>query len=163
MNIGLIPLGERPVNTCYPAMIAAIAGADLALPPPEILSSLRRPADCSALVEWLAGIAPRLDGLIVSCEMLGYGSLIASRISDEPAGAILARLDSLRAIRRVQPQLPIYGFSLITRVSNSNDAIYGEQLYRASQLLDRRQQGQPVAGELDALLAAIPRPCGTIS
>nr|MDQ2996425.1 DUF4127 family protein [Chloroflexota bacterium] len=164
MNIGLIPLDERPVNIRYPAMIAAIAGADLALPPPEILSSLRRPADCAALVEWLAGTAPRLDGLIVSCEMLGYGSLIASRISDEPAGAILARLDSLRAIRRAQPQLPIYGFSLITRVANANDAteepeyraIYGEQLYRASQLLDQRQQGQSVADDLDALLAQIP-------
>ncbi len=164
MNIGLIPLDERPVNTSYPAMIAAIAGAALALPPPEILSSMRRPADCAALVQWLAGTAPQLDGLIVSCEMLGYGSLIASRISDEPAGAILARLDSLRAIRRAQPQLPIYGFSLITRVANANDAteeseyraIYGEQLYRASQLLDQHQQGRPVASELDALLAEIP-------
>ena len=64
MKIGLIPLDERPVNTRYPAMIAAIAGASVALPPPEILSARRRPADCAALVAWLRRAAPGLGGLI---------------------------------------------------------------------------------------------------
>ncbi len=34
-RLGLIPLDERPANTRYPAMIAASAGVDLRLPPPE--------------------------------------------------------------------------------------------------------------------------------
>ena len=165
MNIGLIPLDERPANTRYPAMIAAIAGVQVALPPPEFLSSWRRPALCAALVQWLEQAAPALDGLIVSCDMLGYGSLIAARTSDESAGAILARLDLLRAIKRQFPGLPIFGFSLITRVSQANDAAeepdywatYGAQLYQLSQLLDRQQQGQAVGSEIDMLLAAIPR------
>lgn len=164
MKIGLIPLDERPANTRYPAMIAAIAGAQLALPPPEILSALRRPADCAGLAQWLEHAAPTLDGLIVSCEMLGYGSLIASRTSDESAGAILARLDVLRAIRQQFPSLPIFGFSLLTRVSQANDATeepaywatYGAQLYQLSELLDRQQQGQPVGSGIDMLLATIP-------
>ena len=165
MKLGLIPLDERPANTRYPAMIAAIGGASLALPPPAILSARRRPADCAALADWLAHTAPTLDGLVVSCEMLGYGGLIASRPSREPAGAILARLDLLRAIRRGHPRLPIFGFSLIARVSNADDAAeepeywatFGARLYRLSQLLDRRRQGQPVDGELDALAAEIPQ------
>lgn len=165
MRLGLIPLDERPANTRYPAMIAAIGGASLALPPTAILSARRRPADCAALAEWLAHAAPALDGLVVSCEMLGYGGLIASRTSHEPAGVILARLDALRAIRRGHPRLPIVGFSLIARVSNADDAAeepqywatFGARLYRLSQLLDRRRQGQPVGDELDALAAEIPQ------
>jgi hypothetical protein len=146
-------------------MIAAIAGARLVLPPTHMLSAHRRPADCAALVEWLEASAPVLDALIVGCETLGYGGLIASRISDEPAGAILARLDALRAIRRRHPRLPIYGFSVITRVSNADDAIeepdywasYGARLYQLSQLLDRRGKGQDVAGTIAELERAIPR------
>lgn len=164
MKVGLIPLDERPANTRYPAMIAAIAGAELLLPPPAILSDRRRPADCGALARWLEAAAPDLDGLIVSLEQLGYGGLIASRTTDEPAAAVLARLETLRELRRARPSLPIFAFGVITRVSNANDAVeepdywaeYGEQIYALSQLLDRRGRGHAVAADLSRLEAAIP-------
>lgn len=163
-KIGLIPLDERPANTRYPAMIAAIGGAELLLPPAEILSECRRPADCAALADWLARVAPDLDALVVSCEMLGYGGLIASRTSHDPAALVLARLDALRALRQAHPSLTIYGFSVIARVSNADDAAeepdywasYGARLFRLSQLLDRQEQGQLVGGELAALAGEIP-------
>jgi hypothetical protein len=164
MRIGLLPLDERPVNTRYPAMIAAITGADLLLPPPGALSARRRPANPIALAGWLEAAAPELGGLIVSLELLGYGGLIASRTSDDPTAAVLARLEALRALRRSHPRLPIYAFSVITRVSNANDAVeeplywaaYGERLYALSQLLDRRGQGHAVAADLASLEADIP-------
>ena len=164
ITIGLLPLDERPVNTRYPAMIAAIAGAELRMPPASALSARRKPADCAALGAWLVANAPELDGLIVSLELLGYGGLIASRISHEPSAVILGHLEVLRIIRRRHPQLPIYAFSVISRVSNANDAVeepdywaaYGERLYGYSQLLDRQQQGQAVGDELARLEAALP-------
>ncbi|MBC8160698.1 MAG: DUF4127 family protein, partial [Roseiflexaceae bacterium] len=164
MKIGLLPLDERPVNTRYPAMIAALAGAEVLLPPAEFLSAQRRPADCAALADWLASVAPQLDGLIIALDMLGYGGLIAARTTNDPAASVLTRLERLREVRAAHPQLLIYGFNLITRVSNANDAVeeptywadYGEQFYLFSQLLDRREQGQPVGAELDQLAAAIP-------
>ncbi len=164
MKIGLLPLDERPVNTRYPQMVAAIAGAQVRLPPVSALSARRRPADCAALGAWLRAEAAGLDGLIVSLELLGYGGLIASRIGDESAATVLGRLDLLRELRRAYPRLPIYAFSLVTRVSNANDAVeeppywaeYGERLYTLSQLLDRRRQGQAVEDELTGLEAAIP-------
>jgi hypothetical protein len=163
-TIGLIPLDERPVNTRYPAMIAAIAGAEVRLPSAELLSVGRTPAAAEPLVSWLHDTAPKLDGLIVSCEMLGYGGLIASRIGDEPAATVLARLDALRDLRRRYPQLPIYGFNVITRVSNADDAIeeplywaeYGTALYQLSQLLDRRGHGETLDTEIAALEERIP-------
>ena len=81
MQIGLIPLDERPVNTRYPEMIAQIGGATLHIPPREILSVYRRPALCDDLLHWLEDLAPHLDALIVSFQTLGYGGLIASRTS----------------------------------------------------------------------------------
>jgi hypothetical protein len=164
MKIGLLPLDERPVNIRYPQMVAAIAGAQVALPPATALSSGRRPADCAALGAWLAAEASSLDGLIVSLEMLGYGGLISSRLGDETAATVFARIGLLRELRRAHPRLPIYAFGLVTRVSNANDAVeeppywaeYGERLYALSQLLDRRRHGQAVEAELAGFEAAIP-------
>ncbi|WP_119069974.1 DUF4127 family protein [Aggregatilinea lenta] len=164
MRIGLIPLDERPANTRYPAMIGQIAGVEVLVPPREALSRYRTPAIPEALAQWIEAHAPTLDTLIVSVEMLGYGGLIASRITDESAGAILERLNVLRALRAAYPALTIYGFNVITRISRHNDATeepiywaeYGSALFRLSQMMDRAARGEMVGAELDALHAAIP-------
>lgn len=41
MRIGLVPLDERPANVRYPAMIAAIFGVDLVVPPAEAIGATR--------------------------------------------------------------------------------------------------------------------------
>lgn len=162
--IGLIPLDERPVNVRYPQMIAAVAGVDLLQPPPELLSAERRPAS-SRLIEWLLDHAQQIDALIVSCEMLGYGGLMASRITHDSVNDIFSRLDALRQLRQMRPSLPILGFNLITRVSNANHnveephywGVYGERFYHFSQLLDRAAQGQSVMADVKKLRSEIPR------
>jgi hypothetical protein len=164
MKIGLFPLDERPVNTRYPAMIATIAGVDLFLPPRSALSRYRTPANPAKLLAWVEDLAPRLDVLIVSFEMLGYGSLISSRISDETVDAILARLHVLHMLKVKLPNLKIIGFNLITRISNSNSAVeepeywasYGKQFFQFSQLVDRQAQGQEVGAELNQLYRELP-------
>ena len=71
MKIGLLPLDERPVNVRYPTMVAAIAGADVVLPPAAAMGERQRPAACGALGEGVASVAPEVDGLTVSREVLG--------------------------------------------------------------------------------------------
>jgi hypothetical protein len=63
VQIALLPLDERPVNTRLPADVAAIAGGRVLLPPASILPSMRRPGDTSALREWLhqTALDPRTD------------------------------------------------------------------------------------------------------
>jgi hypothetical protein len=164
MKIGLFPLDERPVNTRYPAMIARIAGVELFLPPRDALSRYRAPADPQRLTTWLEDLAPQLDYLIVSFEMLGYGSLIASRISQETVDTILARLQVLHKLKARLPGLKIIGFNLITRISNSNSpveepeywATYGKRFFQLSQLVDRHAQGQDVGEEMNQLFLEIP-------
>src|SRR5262245_61364109 len=124
-------------------MLAEIAGAEPLLPPPAILSDFRKPAHTDALVAWLTENGKELDALIVSCEMLGYGGLIASRVSDEPTAPIIARFETLRTLKTRFPNLIILGFNLITRIPSYNDATeepdywakYGVDLFGLSQLL----------------------------
>ncbi len=164
MRIGLIALDERPVNTRYPAMIGAVAGADVLQPPVELRSAYKTPARCDAIADWLRQNADHMDALIVSVETLGYGGLIPSRITHESAGTVIARLDVLREIRQARPDLRIYGFNLITRISRSDSDFeeppywtqYGNAIYRYSQMFDRAQQGHDVGTELAALKDAIP-------
>jgi hypothetical protein len=164
MHIGLIPLDERPVNTHYPEMIAFIGGADMHLPHREMLSSYRKPARGDDLLGWLEETAPDLDALIVSFPTLGYGGLIASRTSQEPASTIFARLEAIGKLKLRYPRLTIFGFDLIMRISNANSAVEepeywaeeGVQFYRFSQLLDRLEQGHPVEDDLAYLRAELP-------
>jgi hypothetical protein len=163
MNIGLIPLDERPVNARYPVLLTQDTPHEVIVPPAALLSAGRRPADSAALLAWLEAQAPYLDALIVSIEMLAYGGLIASRTSHEPLEVLQARLGLLRRLKARHPSLKVYAFNVITRISRHDDNVeepdywaeYGARLFRFSQQADMAQQGLP-APDLEALRAAIP-------
>ncbi|MCE7947120.1 MAG: DUF4127 family protein [Chloroflexi bacterium CFX4] len=160
-HLALIPLDERPVNTRYPRMIAQIAGAELSVPPPELLSAKRAPADRAALAAWLNRIAPACDALIISLDMLAYGGLIASRTTADSALSCISALDGLRAL---PPRRTTYAFNVITRIPDANDSIeepdywamYGKRLHRYSQLMHRAAAGEVVEEALSALHNEIP-------
>jgi hypothetical protein len=167
MKIGYIPLDERPANTRYPKLIAEIADVQVFLPPSDTWSDFRGPADTDGLVAWLEREATEYDTLVVSCEMLGYGSLIQSRISHDPVEIIIQRLQTLHRLKQRNSRLRIFGFNLITRISYANSATeepdywadYGANLYLYSQLLDRAHQGQLVTDELRTLRTQLPDDC----
>jgi hypothetical protein len=142
MQIALLPLDERPVNTRYPAQTAAIAGATVLTPPADALPDLRAPADRAALGAWMTAQLGRVDGLVASIDLLGHGGLIASRISDESIAQVLAHLEPLT---RRRSKALTFAFNVIQRTSNADDATeeapywaqHGAALYRYSRSLDR--------------------------
>jgi len=164
MPLALIPLDERPVNTRYPRMIAAIAGASVLIPPPHLLPQFRQPADRAGLAAWLDSHAASLDTVIVSVETFGYGGLIASRITDEPALAVVQALDVLRQVKRRHPHLKLIAFNVITRIPDANNNIeeplywlaHGTTIHRYSQMMHRASLGQDVRETLDSLRASLP-------
>jgi hypothetical protein len=142
MKIALLPLDERPANTRYPTHVAAIAGATLVLPPADVLPDLRVPASRDDLVLWLRNEAAQCEGIVASIDLLGYGGLIASRISYDSIEEVLqwiAPLTVLRSKRR-----PVFAFNVIQRISNADDATeepaywaqFGRRLYRLSREMD---------------------------
>ncbi len=168
MDLVLLPLDERPVNVDLPVSIAAIAGAHVIVPPPDLLPRQRRPGDTAGLETWLLETAarPEVGSVIVSVEMLVFGGLIASRLSTEPVDALVARCSALRRLQRARPGVQISAASLIMRASDSYVAdeepdywsLYGRELHRLGGALHREHHDAPPAAELSALVADLPAP-----
>lgn len=158
LTIALIPLDERPVNTRYPQILGAIAGAEVLLPPPEIQGLQRIPSDTDAVVVWLREtVASRqVDGVIASTDYLANGNLINARIGGKSVSEALL---GIRVLEEIGADLPVYAFSLITRVSNADDSVeeplywatYGTRFYRYSQLLHKREAGELTDDEAASL------------
>ncbi len=146
LKIVLVPLDERPVNTRYPQMLGAIGGAEVLLPPAETWGLQRVPADLEPVSAWLKASAETADAAIVSCEYLGFGNLIASRISGDSAAQVLTRLALLEEINL---RCPVHAFSLIMRVSNADDAVeepeywaeWGTAFYKYARLRHQAELG----------------------
>ena len=165
-RIAFLPLDERPVNIGLPRAIAAIAGAELVLPPADLLPRLRVPGNADALAAWLATAAADADALVVSADMLCYGGLIAGRTSPDDTLAALGRLEMLRKIRHAHPALPIAMVSLVMRASDSYNpqeepdywSRHGRELHRLGALHHRALLGADAANEeaLKTLRAALP-------
>ncbi len=147
LTIALVPLDERPVNTRYPQMLGAIGGASVLLPPTEMRGLQRVPADLNAVTAWLQETAATADAAIVSAEYLGFGNLINARISQDSAARVLTRLGLLADLN---PICPVHAFSLITRVSNADDAVeepeywaqWGTKFYRYARLTHQAERGE---------------------
>jgi len=165
LRIALLPLDERPVNVTLPRQVAAIAGAELLLPPKAMLPDLRRPGRTDELGHWLESTAGEVDALVVSIDMLCYGGLIAGRTSPDPLPAALNRVDTLRRLRTRHPKLPLAAVSLVMRASDSYNpqeepdywAQHGRELHRLGALHHKGFAGVAGAAEdLRRLLAALP-------
>jgi hypothetical protein len=147
-------------------MIAAIAGAELSLPPRAIRGSGRMPSDSAAVSAWLAReTLVDCAGIVASAEFLAYGNLIGSRISEISATDALTRLQPL--IKATQRGIPTLVFGLLTRVSNADDCVeeplywkeFGTRFYQYSQLLHKQSNAQLTPEEqlmLASLEAALP-------
>ena len=160
LTLALAPLDERPVNTRYPRMIGAIAGATILLPPEPIRGRQRDSADTAAVGNWLRAAAKDADGVIASVEFVGYGNLIQSRISGDSVTETLPRLSVLEQIGASGK--PVYAFNLITRAPFANDCVeeplywgeYGVRFHHFSAALHRREAGNAEAEDA-ALIARL--------
>ncbi|MES2464962.1 MAG: DUF4127 family protein [Armatimonadota bacterium] len=166
LTIALVPLDERPVNTRYPQVLGAIAGAEVLLPPAEIQGLQRVPSDTEAVTQWLREtvVSGKAKGVIASTDYLANGNLINARIGGKSASEALL---GIKVLEEVGAELPVYAFSLITRVSNADDSVeeplywstYGTRFYKYSQLLHKRDAGELTEDEsasLTSLEAELP-------
>lgn len=159
LTLALVPLDERPVNTRLPQMLGAIGGAEVLLPPAEMRGHKRTPADLPALDAWLWETAHHAQTALVSCDYFAYGNLINARISHTSAAYALSRLAGLAELNI---HCPVHAFSLVTRVSNADDAVeepeywaqWGTKCYAYARLTHQQECGAlDPAGQLE--LAAL--------
>lgn len=132
VRILLIPLDDRPPCLQFPVRLGDISGAEVVTPPRELLGRFTRFGQPDVIVDWIKQQdLGSFDAAVVSIDMLTYGGLVASRVASSATTQIaLARLESVRALRRAMPRIPIYGSSVIMRLAPTADGT--NELYRVA-------------------------------
>jgi hypothetical protein len=144
--IALLPLDSRPCNTDRPLRLASLAGADLLLPPRELLDRYTRPGRPDLLESWLWEQARSCGNFIINLEMLLYGGLIASRSFSTTSEEAGSRLQMLYRLKEQQPDISLTAFGVILRstitVSNDADMDVWRLMPLYSELLGRMHSGE---------------------
>ncbi len=149
MKILYLPLDERPCNYDYPQALARLQpDGELVVPPRELLSAKKRPADQPQLWAWLEASLTDCRVAILSLDMLVYGGLLPSRLHQEEQNTLLSRLERLAALQATLPNLTIFASNLIARTpaydSSEEEPDYyadwGAAIFRWGWLQDRQQR-----------------------
>src|SRR5690625_457876 len=90
-TIALLPVDARPVTYDLPKDLAKIANWNLLIPEKRDLGFMKSRANIDKVFSWLEQVMPKVDGIIVSVDMLLYGGLVPSRINDEAPEVIEGR------------------------------------------------------------------------
>ena len=117
----LIPPDTRPATLTLPALLAEMTGAEVGVPPGKALPYFSGPGDTAKLRGWLLKMAPVSDILVVCLETLTLGGMIPARRVSDSLSEVLARLDVLQEVKRLNPDLKIYAFGVVVRVAHDND------------------------------------------
>jgi len=116
-RILLVPLDSRPAAGQFAQMIGRLTGAEVNMPPYDILGRYTNPGNPEAVLDWLsAQDYSNVDAVVVSTDMIAYGGLIASRVPDITLDQARERLGRLAQIRKAAPKTKFYGFSAIMRL-----------------------------------------------
>lgn len=150
----LVPLDNRPASGQYAEIIGRIGGAKVLTPPMRMLGNYTIPGQPEAIMKWMEEQdLTKVDSLVLSTDMLLYGSLFESRKYKTTNEQAIARLNRLMAIRRKAPQAKLYLFSAIMRLTPS--ATHDQSAFRLAlaRYVQLRSQG---ASNLHDLKASIP-------
>ena len=131
-------------------------------PPGDALPFFFTPGNTEVLNSWLLENAADADALVVCLETLCLGGMIPARRVSDALDVALARLETLREVKKLNPDLRIYAFGVVVRVAHDNDPheekpYYGEwgrELRAFSTAFDRHARhgtGRDGAGEKAAL------------
>ena len=157
MNIGFIPIDNRPVCYTLPKMISDInKSINLYLPPREYLGGLTKCADIEKIFEWVKDL-PELDAFVISLDTIAYGGLIPSRRSTDTFEEIKGRILKFKEIL-LEKHSKIYAFSSIMRISNNNIneeekeywSEWGKKIFEYSYQSHKNENDSSVKSEIPA-------------
>lgn len=114
-KIVLLPLDERPCNYDYTKGLLGDTDFTVVTPPKEILPRKKMDGDAKAMFDWVAAECEDSYGAIISIDALVYTGIISSRLHSLDTDAMTARLEKLRRLKKINPELKLYAFSLIMR------------------------------------------------
>ncbi|MBS5926417.1 MAG: DUF4127 family protein [Clostridium sp.] len=150
MNILYISLDERPCNYKYPAeIIGKSEEVKFIVPPKSLLNKKKIAADIEGLWFFVEENIRNCDYAILSIDMMVYGGLLPSRLHQSTLEELLERLERVKKLKLINPNVKIYAFDTIMRVPSYNSSeeepdyyeSFGESIFRISWLRDKIDKG----------------------
>ncbi|MEG0693871.1 MAG: DUF4127 family protein, partial [Oscillospiraceae bacterium] len=114
-KIMLLPLDERPCNYDFTSLMVGDTNFQVVKPPYDILGKKKVTGDVDKIWDWLCANAPYCDAAIISIDTLVYSSILASRLHYLETDEMQERLSRLRELKKINPNLKLFAFSLIMR------------------------------------------------
>lgn len=137
------------------------------VPPDEALNNLNQPGDFESLKAWLLEQSPTADVLIISLEQLTLSGMIPARRVNDSLEDVLKKLELLREIKQLNPNLQILAGGVIVRVAHGNDPLeeksyygeHGKNLRAYSEAFDKFERQRTIENEsrLWQITKALPR------
>lgn len=138
-KIVYLPLDERPCNNTFCQFLAQNNNEiNLVCPPLSILGLKKKPADYQKIAAFLTEQCADADYLILAVDMLLFGGLVPSRLHHMDVEEVSSRIEVIKTIKRNNPKLKIFAFSLVMRCptySSSDEEPdyyeqYGERIFK---------------------------------
>lgn len=157
-KIMYIPLDERPCN--YNFINVMLKGHDddieLVEPSLDILGFKKTPANYEALKQFMLDNISQCYGIILSIDMLLYGGIVPSRLHNFSVADLVERLRVIKELKRINPELKIYAFSLIMRCpqysSSDEEPDYyehcGYNIFKYGELTHKQELGVATEEEI---------------
>lgn len=154
-SITLLPLDDRPCCLVFPRRIAALAGAQVNVPPREWLGRFHEAGQVDRLLSWLE---EQPEPWLVSLDMAIFGGLVASR---RPLLPLAQALERFERFERMAEGREVLAFQSILRAaptqSTPDEVAVAEKLVELGAVSVRAQSGDARAArrvaELEALLS----------
>ena len=147
-NILFIPLDERPCNYDFPQkLINSTKGFKLLIPPKEILGKKKTPGSFALLKKYILENAKNSKAAVISIDQLLYGGIIPSRLHKKSVKVLSERLELLKEIKTINPNIILNCFVLIMRCPNYSSSdeepdyyeIYGETINKIGKMIDLKE------------------------
>jgi len=110
-----LALDERPCNFNFPKFLYKDSCLEIVSPDIEIMGKNKIPGNFEKIKEFLLESTKDAYGLVISIDTLIYGGIVPSRIHYLSVEELESRLNVIREIKRNNPKILIYAFSLIMR------------------------------------------------
>lgn len=149
-TLALLPIDNRPVSYLLPKQIIDFTGYELILPERSLIGGLKTSSQSEKLEQWIKNLK-NVEAFIVSLDSWVYGGLVQSRIHNLSLDDLKNRMKNLSSITNFNK----YCFSSIMRIPSYNNSdeekdywnIYGEKIYKWSELMHRLGSGTLLEGE----------------
>lgn len=115
-KIVYLPLDERPCNYVFTQFLTEDnPEVRLVCPTPDELGDYKVPADYEKVAAFLRRECADADYLILAVDTLLYGGIVPSRLHHLSRETLLERLQVIKELKKNNPEMTIYAFSLVMR------------------------------------------------